>query len=51
MDQILKDYEDEITNWDEILEFAYESQRGNKLLVVSHFAKKKTQETEIKRNN
>ena len=47
VDEILDKYKDEITNWDEILTYAYESQRGNKLLVITNFAKKKTEEKEF----
>ena len=44
VNEILENYKKEITNWDEILKYAYETQRGNKLLLISHFAKEKMQE-------
>ena len=48
MDELLKDKS--IKNIDEILEFAFKSQRGNQLLIITFLAQKKLEEKEFLEN-
>lgn len=48
IEELLKD--ENIKNWDEILEYAFESQRGNKLLLITFFAQKKIDEKDFMEN-
>ena len=48
IDEILKNKN--ITNVDEILEYAFSSQRGNQLLIITFFAQKKIEEKDFLEN-
>jgi ubiquitin-protein ligase len=48
IEELLKD--ENIKNMDEISEYAFESQRGNKLLLITFFAQKKIEEKDFMEN-